>query len=205
MHKQLVLGIDVDGVLADFNRGLKQILFEITGERKIDLNEEPNCWSWPTAYGYTKANENEAWDRINKSEDFWASLRPMFGAQAFLQELAFCRGAGHEVYFMTTRTGESPHLQSAFWIQQHGFSQPTVAICRNNKGGMAQTVGLTHFIDDKPDNCLSVRGACPDARIFLLRREWNTWFHDKAAADRIEVIPTTLHFMEEVSTDAKSR
>lgn len=204
MTKQLVVGVDIDGVLASFNRGFSQILFEQTGQRFLPNDEEPSCWAWPTAYGYTKDQESAAWAEVKRRVDFWATLKPMFGAQATIAELNLIMAAGHEVYYMTTRMGQSPWQQSLYWLQQQGALSPQVLICRSDKGGAAKTLGLSHFIDDKSANCESVKEANPECRVFLLSRRWNEYWHEEAPKRLIEVTPSTLHFLEEVGRDAKS-
>lgn len=203
--KELKIGVDIDGVLADFNYGLKNVLWEITGERLISLSEEPKCWNWPTAYGYTQEHEDEAWRRIKANPTFWAGLQPFPFVPEQLVELAHARLAGHEVYFITTRTGIAPHLQTVYWLHANGFSTPTVLISTNGDGkaNIAKGLRLTHMIDDKPENVLKIKKARPECSVTMLNRRWNQEAQGECAKRDITVRSTVAEFLQEVY-DAQS-
>lgn len=216
--KQLKLGVDVDGVLADFNRGYLSILEHVSGGKKCELSTsgaEPNCWHWPERYGYTKAHADEAWRVIKASPMFWASLPPYLETEAVISTLRELYAHEHEVYFITNRMGLHPHAQTLGWLMNQGFPLPTVLVSED-KGPIAKGLKLTHFIDDKPENCWEVDEECntielsdgtrqrlKDApcRVFMLKRAWNDHQRivEEASERGITIVPTLRHFFEELA------
>jgi hypothetical protein len=166
----MIIGIDCDGVLANFNEGFRQRLIDVSGRELVPPGYMPNVWDWPQAVGYTQDETNRAWDSVKADPTFWQDLKPLDGAPEFLDWLwravssaNWTKGAGHEVYFMTTRLGHNVKRQTENWLLKHGFGgdERTVLICRTSKAYAAMTLGLTHFVDDRDknvDEMLSARG-----------------------------------------------
>ncbi len=200
MSKQLRLGIDCDGVLSDFTRGYLAVLKEASGGKMCSLHEshgEPDCWYWPTKYGYTKEEDAKAWELIKKSPTFWADLPAYLETAPALDVLSQIYAEGHEVYFITNRPGLATHAQTSMWLMQHGYPMPLVLV-REQKGPVVQGLGINFFIDDKPSNCYEVRDATAHCRVFLLSRPWN---QDKKTAEKcaflgIEIIATLREFFD---------
>lgn len=180
MHtaERRVIGIDVDGVLADFVTGFNQKLVEVTGRDLLGANYTPTVWDWPQHAGYT-ADEIAAtkgavrWDRY-----FWLGLSGYDNVPEVLNTLVRLK---LDVYFITDRFGRTAKNQTERWLHiQHlaasGYCpaiMPTVLVTPH-KGLACQTLGITHYIDDNEDNCLEAMQA--GARTFICDRPWNHTF-----------------------------
>lgn len=189
---QFRLGVDVDGVLADFNVGFHRLLEERTN-RGIPY-QEPTVWAWPTAWGYTREEESAAWEWV-KHNEFWALLQPMpeLALTPAVSVLLGLAVNGHPVYFMTNRPGNGAWHETIYWLVKHGFPKPMVMITPEletkfknevigkepSKGYIAKGLDLTHFIDDKPGNCVDVKQKSPKTRVFIITRGWNDTFDEK--------------------------
>lgn len=200
----MIIGVDVDGVLADFNRGLREMLIRTTGRKLIPEGEEPSCWNYATEqYGYTKEEDRATWRAIIEDRAFWGHLDCCSDAPWILAALGTARQAGAEVYFITARPGATAKVQTETWLERvMGFPAPTVLIARGDKGFIAHGLGLTHFIDDRPDNNFSVRvtrkpGEC---RIFMPLRAYNTWAVPQCAERGIEILPTCHPFVDAITS-----
>jgi hypothetical protein len=173
----MIVGVDIDGVLADFNTAYRQRLIDVTGRTLIPPfvgGYEPGVWNYATdEYGYTKEEDSAVWKDIIGDDTFWLRLNPYAEADRFIRSLFDC-----EVYFITTRPGKAVKSQSEQWIidAAPGYT-PTVLIAKNAaaKGQLASGLGLTHFIDDRPENCLAVKRAIPSCAVYLLDHKYNTW------------------------------
>lgn len=169
------IGIDLDGVLVDFDAGLREMLFRTS--RKVIPPGEPPCWEWPATFGITDTQERDAWDLINASPDFWETLPEYSAFTHELKEQLIEVALANDVYFITDRRKRGAKQQTERWLASRGLV-PSVAIT-NQKGLVAKALYLDVFIDDRPENCLDVRAYRPDARIYLQRRPWNAAFHPR--------------------------
>jgi len=187
MNNQQIIGIDIDGVLANFNKAYRAKLIEVTGRdlipeevcRSGKLGEEPPVWNYAPHYGYTKDEDRATWKAIRESGTFWESLAQLPDADDFLWDLDVRAETDPpserpEVYFITTRPGTDVKGQTVRWLSESGIVNfPTVLITRGDKGQLAAGLGLTHFLDDKPENCIDVTLARPECAVFLLSCKYN--------------------------------
>lgn len=154
------LGIDIDGVLANFTDSYAALLTERTGiQFPKNSAEWPTVWYWDRAAGVQKADESAVWNRI-KNGDFWRHLRALPEASETLSTLSeSAYRNGNEVYFITTRPGQHAKRLTENWLIANGYEgSPTVLIAENEaaKGLAAKALALDVFIDDKPENCEQV-------------------------------------------------
>ena len=198
MVKDMKLGLDLDGVLANFNEGFRRRLISANGR---DMNIQPNptgpYWDWPQYYGYTNDEVKATWDSIRTDPDFWQYLEAMPGASAFLNWLwrivadtnwnngRFTEEHNVEVYFLTSRNhGPMVKRQTELWLLRNGWEGPaTVLITRGSKGPIAKSLGLTHVLDDRPENLLSVmEHTMGDCWPLLFHQEHNAEFDAEGGA-----------------------
>jgi 5'(3')-deoxyribonucleotidase len=175
---QLRIGCDMDGVLADFNNAYRQRLIDITGRTLIPEGFQPPTWYYATDhYGYTKAEDDATWKSITSDPHFWVDLNAYPKAKDFLRELNGHKDA--DLYFITTRPGLNVKRQSEWWLHPY-VTHPTVLIAKNaeSKGLIAAGLQLTHFIDDRPENCLAVKVHSPSTEVFLLDYPYNEWWDE---------------------------
>lgn len=221
MSKTFRLGVDLDGVLCDFNYSFIEMLEKVSGKQSThDKRQEPLTWAYPTSIGFTKEDENNAWAAVRQSFSFWMTLKPLFEAQQAMGVLAGMSTAGHDIYFITTRMGQAPQLQSQAWCAIHGFEAPSVLIAANSeaKGLLAKGLDLTHFIDDKPSNCFAVDDACnidpetklpyetPRCQIFLRKAAWNDYpeFIEECQRRGIMIVTSLRAFFEELIKEERA-
>ncbi len=187
----LRLGIDVDGVLADFNGGYRHLFTLLTGVDRFNGETDPPVWNYHTHYGYTDEDASRVWTQIKIDNGFWERLEPLPGATTFLTKL-FWRRSTMDIYFITTRVGREVKPQTERWLARHGFPNATVLIATGDKGAIAAGLGLTHFLDDRPENLFSLP---PGVDRCLLPRNYNTW---AVHGDRFVVVPSLAHFAERI-------
>lgn len=200
MHKR-ILGIDIDGVLADFNTAYRAKLLEVTGRDLCPPDvSNPPTWEWPSFYGYTEAEEDMVWEQIEQASLFWEDLRRLPDADIFLHLLASLPQTD-DIYFVTSRPGLTAKGQSERWLEMCGYGGATVTIAlpSHNKGPLAAALNLTHFIDDKAENCRCVKVSSPETQVFLLRYNYNQAQQAGLRGQGVVVIDSILEFAEAVS------
>lgn len=200
------IGIDIDGVLANFNAAYRMKLISVTGRDLIPEGEEPPCWEYATHYGYTKDEDSRTWKDILADPWFWQFLAPLPGALSFLDwvdtESRYGPVSGLIVpYFITTRPGVDTKGQSERWLRPH-VENPAVLIARSSedKGLLARGLGLTHFLDDKPENCHAVKTAIPSCDVWLLTARYNEWAHEDVRYTDIHVALSLEDFQLQLET-----
>ena len=160
------LGIDIDGVLAEFNTAFKKFF------PRIPDDFVPDVWDWPKKYGATDEEIEEAWDILRDSSDFWRRLSPypeMAEQSKVINDLS---ADGHEIYFITAREGWCAKFETETWLRRHGIAFPTVILSSSGyrKGDICSALDLHAMLDDSLDNVRVISNVC---RTYLLDRPWN--------------------------------
>lgn len=182
-----VIGIDMDGVLADFNESFIRRVVQVTGEDKFPPRPfDIPCWQYPRHFGYSEKQESKVWEGIAADHFFWRNLKDMPGAREFLLSLRDVRR--HDYYFITSRPGKTAKRQSEEWLIAREVERPTV-IVSSQKGLCCKALGVNLYIDDYEKNCADVR-ALGSTQTFMLAQPWNQ------AMDEVTRVPTLDSFLE---------
>ena len=177
------IGLDIDGVLADFVPVYQALFVSLTGRNAFEPgdNVDPPVWDWPTLRGYTDEETSAVWKVITSDLAFWLKLQPhsqnTHTLRAMLKELE----RRHEVYFVTSRPGERSKRQTEIWLyEQLAYPMrvpnvyPTVLIVGSRaKGRIAKALKLDVYIDDNFDNVMDCATEAPTTRTYLLNRRYN--------------------------------
>lgn len=170
------IGIDIDGVLADFNGSYARLLIRdglnLLPKGWEDNPNWPTTWFWERDAGYTKEAESHAWKEhiLKENSQFWRKLDPLPGAKQALRRFNTVTNLGVEVLFITNRMGHRAKRQTEEWLYEFGINFPTVILAAD-KPPVLKSLGVTHFIDDKLDTL-------NDCLIAGLRREVNLYLKD---------------------------
>lgn len=169
------IGIDVDGVLANFIRAYESLIVEVNGRDLFPARWPdvlPPCWDWPQFYGYTGEEIKAAWTVIKASPDFWLNLEIIPGARGFLQSVRAHAEQGAEIYFITDRPGIATQQQTSQWLHIFTGMRPSV-IVSGQKGDIAAALKLDYYLDDKLENVIDVQKKSPTTTVRLLNFPYN--------------------------------
>ena len=169
------LGIDIDGVLADWNHSFIETIIAETGEDRFPPRPfEIPCWDYPQYYRYTEAQIRHVWDAIRADPSWWRCVEPYAETRLVLHTLrSLVLDGGHDVCFITDRKGARVKTQTEQWLQTYNYWPvvPTVLLTAN-KGMVVAGLELDWFLDDKPEHVLDAIAARVP-RVYLLDRSWN--------------------------------
>jgi hypothetical protein len=177
----LRIGCDLDGCLANFTKAYAKALIEGTGKNYLPPTWEtdpnfPQTWNWHWDAGYDKGLCAKIWVEVVEGKGFWQNLEPLDGAEASLKQLNRLAKQGHDVYFITHRSGVKAKQQTELWLQEYGMETPTVLLT-GRKLPAAISLGLEFFIDDKLETVLemaaSYQHSVPPPHIFLKDAPYN--------------------------------
>lgn len=181
--KLLRIGVDVDGVLADFNTSFIERVIKVTRIDRFGKGFIPTTWNYPESVGYSPEDVAAVWEDIERDPYFWRNLPAYAHTAQVLTYLSHLQHIGHDVYFITARPGVVAKKQTEEWLQYKCRMQylaapsPTVLISRD-KGGCADVLKLDIYVDDRVENVFDVLAMAqgndpPHAVVFMFRQPWN--------------------------------
>jgi hypothetical protein len=182
------IGIDVDGVLADFRTA-----FRDTAARCLrhDPGEAPE--SGEASGSLTAKDIKRIWDYIGKTQNWWMEV-PAYEPEQIARLYALTRAAGWEVFFLTKRppsAGDSVQFQTQWWIERFGFYLPAVLTVPGSRGDIANGLRLDLLVDDQLINCVEVVSAST-AKAVLMLRSADPMARDHATNRGIGVVNTLV-------------
>lgn len=141
------IGLDIDGVLADFNGKMDELTNGAVGN--------PTHWNCPIL--------GKKFAEVKTDPEFWLSLKPMCKPI----DLPF------EPHCYITSRSIDPAVTKA-WLDNNGFPEATIYCVGigESKVEVAKNAGIDYFIDDYYKNFVELNkaGICT----FLLTRSYNT-------------------------------
>jgi|ERR671918_396216 uncharacterized HAD superfamily protein len=172
----MTLGLDIDGVLADFITPFLQLLQERTGSGPIDPASvtDPNFMQHPFL---TKEIVFECMEAASYDPDFWRALSPLASPKAWrsLDEIS----RDHQLVFITHRWVRDTYdinQVTCDWLRSHGVRHPVVHFTQDKKSVLVQQLNIELFVDDRHENCEDV-ATQTDAVVFMPHRPYNQAFH----------------------------
>ncbi len=154
--RQFVLGVDLDGVVADFAGGLKSVAAEWLGVTAASLTDDISYgfreWGLERGGGYDALHRFAV-----KERELFARLAPMPGAPAALRRLSAIgdvriRIITHRLYIHWFH--KEAIRQTTEWLEHHGVPYWDICFMRDKAA-----VGANLYLEDSPDNIRALRAA----------------------------------------------
>jgi hypothetical protein len=160
----LRLGVDIDGVLADFRAAFRDAARECL-RRDVAVDSEPD----EAALSHSEIDR--VWTHIGRSANWWMSVKA-YEPDEIANLYALARSGKWEICFLTKRpasAGDAVQFQTQWWLEQQGFYLPAVITVPGSRGDLANALRLDLVIDDQFVNCAEVIGAGPTKALLMLR------------------------------------
>jgi uncharacterized HAD superfamily protein len=159
---RLRVGLDIDGVLADFSGTFIKMANKEFG-RNYDPQKQTE-WDYE-CFGLTSTEVNYIWDeKINKVPNWWTKLPTLPNTDHLSRST-------ERLFFITkrypTQIGLPMEEQAANWIRKNYFIPNPTVIVTDHKGEVARALRLDAFVDDRIQNCEDVAEHSPDTKVFV--------------------------------------
>ncbi|MGH7795129.1 MAG: 5' nucleotidase, NT5C type [Candidatus Binatia bacterium] len=171
----MTLGLDIDGVLADFITPFLKLLEGHTGHGPIDPTSitDPNFMHHPflTEEAIVACMEAASYD-----PEFWRALTPLLSSDQWQTLDRISRE--HDLVFIThrwVRDNYDIHQITCDWLRRHGLRRPVVYFTQEKKSALIRKSGIQLFVDDRHENCEDVATAT-DAVGLMPHRPYNQAF-----------------------------
>jgi uncharacterized HAD superfamily protein len=171
----MTLGLDIDGVVADFITPFLKLLEARSGGAPIDPASitDPNFMQHPFL---TQEMIFECMETASYDPEFWRAMTPLLSSD---QWQALDRiSQEHDVVFITHRWVRDTydiHQVTCDWLRRHGFTRPIVYFTQEKKSALIKQLGIKVFVDDRHENCEDV-AIETDAVVFMPHRPYNQAF-----------------------------
>lgn len=179
----LRLGVDLDGVLADFRAAFRALAERELGRSAEDVEGE-----------LAKPDVERLWKKVAASHNWWLDVPP-FEPDQIGRLYAEARRYRWEVFFLTSRppsAGDPVQLQTQVWLEKHGFYLPSVLTTpAGARGEIARSLRLDLAIDDRLVNCMEIISAS-NAKAVLITRDDQELRMREAAESRGVGVVTSL-------------
>jgi hypothetical protein len=160
----LRVGIDIDGVLADFRTAFRETARDCL-RRDVVMDASG------TRATLEHTDIERVWNHIGRSPNWWMNVRAYEPAE-IARLYALARSGRWEICFLTKRPasgGDAVQFQTQWWLEQQGFYLPAVITVPGSRGDLANALRLDLAIDDQFVNCAEIIGAGPTKALLMLR------------------------------------
>ena len=186
----LRLGIDVDGVVADFRSA-----FRALAERELGITAKD------AESDLTKADIERLWRAIAGMANWWLDV-PAYEPDQIDRLYSRVRQSRWEVFFVTSRppsAGDSVQLQTQVWLERHGFFLPSVLTApAGARGELARCLRLDIALDDRIVNCLEITSASNSKAVMVLRNTAEAHARESAEARGVGVVSTLSEALDAI-------
>ena len=180
----MIVGLDIDGVLADFITPFLHLLAERTGTGPIDPVSviDPNFIAHPFL---TPTMIFDCMEAASYDAEFWRALTPLLTPKQWRELDRVSRT--HQTVFITHRWVRDTYdinRVTCDWLQCHGVSNPVVYFSE---------LGIGLFVDDRHENCHDVASET-EAVVFMPHRPYNQAF-DHPKVRRIQQLEELFEYL----------
>jgi 5'(3')-deoxyribonucleotidase len=150
----IVIGVDLDGVCADFYGRMRQIASEWF-ERPIDELPEEVSWGL-SEWGITNPSQYDSLHRFAVTQrELFSSMEAIPGARKYLRQLS---DEGFRIRIITHRLfihyfHATAVQQTVNWLDSHGIPYWDLCFVKEKT-----QVGADIYIEDSPENVAQLRG-----------------------------------------------
>jgi uncharacterized HAD superfamily protein len=190
----MMIGLDIDGVLADFISPFLRVLEARMGNGPIDPESitDPNFMNHPLI---TTEIISECMASVSYDPKFWEALAPLPSAGQWQALDSLSRK--QKLVFVTHRYERETYDISQVtcaWLKKHGVTNPVVYFTQNHKSELIGKLKVELFVDDRHENCRDV-AENTEAVVLMPHRSYNQSFNHPRV-QRIQDLDELFAYLE---------
>jgi uncharacterized HAD superfamily protein len=172
----MMIGLDIDGVLADFVSPFLRVLEDQTGCGPIDPQTYVDLYFSGHA-GLSQEIVTECVMKVSNDPNFWEALTPLPSAEQWqaLDKLS----RKQKLVFVTHRYERQTYdigQVTCDWLRKHGIANPAVYFTQGQKSELTGKLNVELFVDDRHENCRDV-AENTSAVVLMPHRSYNQSFN----------------------------
>jgi hypothetical protein len=199
----LRLGVDVDGVVADFRSAFRALAQRELGRAADDVEKQ-----------LAKPDVDRLWRAVAGSVNWWVGVPP-YEPDQISRLYTESRRRRWEIFFITSRpasAGDTVQLQTQVWLEKYNFILPSVLTApAGARGELARSLRLDLTVDDRMVNCLEIISASNSKALMVLRGNAEPSTRESAEARGIGVVSSlsqgldAIERLDELQTTRRGR
>ena len=170
-----MVGLDIDGVVADFLSPFLLRLETRIGKGPIPADSLTSV-DFSAHPALTEETVGDCAEAVRRDPRFWAGLDSLLSPEQW-QRLERLSRRG-QLSFITHRTGHESwdiHAVTTEWFRRHGITSPDVHLVEKEKSAVVERLGVVLFVDDNYENCREVAEKT-GARVLMPHHPYNRSF-----------------------------
>ncbi len=175
----MIVGLDIDGVLADFLSPFLLRLEQKTGNGPIhaDSITDFNFSEHPVLSDEVVM---ECLEEVSYDPTFWQGMSSLITPSEWKQLESL--NLEKRLFFVThryVRDTYDTHGVTSEWLKKYGISQPVIHFTKESKAELVEELGIQCFMDDRYENCQDIAEKTT-AMVLMPHRPYNRSFNHPA-------------------------
>ena len=171
----MIVGLDIDGVVADFLSPFLRFVEKKIGDGPIAADTITD-FSFKDHPILSEKIAEECMGEVSYDPDFWQDLSSLHSPGEW-QALDSLSSKG-QLVFVTHRYERETydiHRVTCDWLKRHGIGKPVVHFTQESKAYLVENLGVRLFMDDRHENCQNVAEKT-QAVVLMPHRPYNQSF-----------------------------
>ena len=171
----MMLGLDIDGVVADFLSPFLRMVEKRIGNGPIPA-ESITDFNFKDHPFLSEKIVDECMAAVSYDPGFWQGLPPLLSAEQWQKLDNLSRK--EQLVFITHRYERETydiHGVTCDWLKRHGVGKPVVYFTQESKAKLVDHLGVSLFVDDRHENCRDV-AENTRAMVMMPHRHYNQSF-----------------------------
>lgn len=171
----MILGLDIDGVVADFLSPFLRLIEKRIGNGPIPP-ESITDFNFKDHPILSEKIVDECMVQVSYDPGFWGKLSPLLSPEQWQELDKLSRRK--RLVFITHRYERETydiHQVTCDWLKRHGIEKPVVYCTQESKAKLVDHLGVSLFVDDRHENCQEVAERTR-ATVIMPHRHYNQSF-----------------------------